>query len=116
MTDPSGFDCPYLGARVDLSADRERHIADRHPDLLPDHRHRLAEVLADPDQVRRSVRVSTARLFSRWFESLRGGKHVVVVVISEPEPDGRLTGLLPPIWRVVWLKEESNGNAVEVPL
>ena len=90
QSDPAAyFDCPYLDARVELSVDRERHIAGRDPDLLPAHRQLLAEVLAAPDQVRRSVRLSTARLFSRWFDSLRGGKHIVIVVVSDPDPGGR---------------------------
>jgi hypothetical protein len=51
--------------------------------LLPDNRSCIADVLADPDQIRRSSRVGNARLFSRWFPEIRGGKHVVVVVLSE---------------------------------
>jgi len=78
------FPCPYLNAQVELTDEREQHIAERHPDLLPEHRQHIADVLADPDQVRRSTRFANARLFSRWFESVRGGKHVVVVVVSEP--------------------------------
>jgi len=31
------FSCPYLGGEVELSDERERHIAEHHPDLLPDH-------------------------------------------------------------------------------
>jgi len=73
-----------LNAQVELTNEREQHIAKRHPDLLPEHRQCIADVLADPDQVRRSPRFANARLFSRWFGSLRGGKHVVVVVVSEP--------------------------------
>ena len=42
----------------------------------------------DPDQVRRSKRFAGARLFSRWYSGLKGGKHVVVVVVSS-DPDGR---------------------------
>ena len=80
--------CPYLHAEVDLSAERERHIAERHPDLLPTHRDRIAATLAEPDQVRRSVRFGSARLFSRWYTDLRGGKHVVVVVVSGPVASG----------------------------
>ena len=59
------FPCPCLMGKVELTEERERHIAERHPDLLPEHRQRLAEVLADPHQVRRSVRFTSARLFSR---------------------------------------------------
>lgn len=78
------FPCPYLHGEVELSEERERHIAQRHPDLLPALRQQLAGALADPDQVRRSVRFGSARLFSRWYTDLKGGKHVVVVVVSGP--------------------------------
>ena len=83
------FNCPYLNAQVELTDERERHIVERHPDLLPDHRQRIADTLVDPDQVRQSARLANARMFSRWFESVRGGKHVVVVVVSDSGPDGR---------------------------
>lgn len=85
----SRFACAYLSGEVELTEERERHIAERHPDLLPDHRPRIAETLAEPDQVRRSGRFGSARLFSRWYTDLRGGKHVVVVVVSEQDPAGR---------------------------
>ncbi len=83
----SQFPCPYLKSDVDLTEERERHITERHPDLLPEHRKRIAEALADPDQVRRSVRFGSAKLFSRWYTELRQGKYVVVV--SELEPSER---------------------------
>lgn len=79
--------CPYLGSPVELNPERERHIAERHPELLPEHRDRVAETVAAPDQVRRSKRFLAARLFSRWYSDLKGGKHVVVVVIGDD--DGR---------------------------
>jgi hypothetical protein len=82
------FPCPHLHSEVELGDERERHIADRHPDLLPEHRDRIEATLADPDQVRRSERFATARLFSRWYDDLKGGKHVAVVVVSAVE-DGR---------------------------
>jgi hypothetical protein len=78
------FPCPYLQAEVELSERREAHIAARHPDLLPDYRDRLAATLADPDQVRNSMRLPSARLFSRWYDDVSGGKHVVLVVVSSP--------------------------------
>jgi hypothetical protein len=77
--------CPYLQGTVELTPEREAHIAERHPDLLPEHLDRLAGTLAEPDQVRRSRRFGDARLFSRWYSDLRNGKHVVVVVISAPD-------------------------------
>jgi hypothetical protein len=68
------FPCPYLQGVVEFSDERERHIAERHPDLLPVHRDRIAATLADPDQIRRSRRFGSARLFSRWYDDLKGGK------------------------------------------
>jgi len=59
------FPCPYLKGEVELTEERERHIAERHPDLLPEHPERVAETLAHPDQVRRSVRFRSPKLFSR---------------------------------------------------
>lgn len=56
---------------MELTAEREGHIRERHPDLLPDHREKIGEALADPDVVRRSVRLTTARLFSKWYNELR---------------------------------------------
>lgn len=76
--------CPYLGADVELSEERERHIRNHHPDLLPNHREHLIQTVNDPDQVRRSARVGNARLFTRLYPDARGGKYVVVVVISDP--------------------------------
>jgi len=79
----AAFPCSYLGREVEFGAERERHIAVRHPDLLPEHRDRIAATLAAPDQVRRSQRFAAARLFSRWHSDLKGGKHVVVVVVGD---------------------------------
>ena len=83
------FPCPYLQGEVELIEEREQHIAERHPDLLPEYRERMAETRADPDHVRRSVRFGNAWLFARWCESVRGGKHVVVVVVSDTTPSDR---------------------------
>jgi len=43
----------------------------------------LPEVLANPDEVRLSRRFASASLLSRWENTLRDGKHVVVVVVQE---------------------------------
>ena len=80
---PNRFQCPWLGREVELAAEREIHIEDRHPDLLPRHRVKLAEVLADPDVVRHSVRASSILLFSRWYTDVGRGRHIVVVVVDE---------------------------------
>lgn len=83
------FPCPYLQSEVGLSEDREKHIADGHPDFLPTHRDKIITVLSDPDEIRRSSRFPNARLFTRWFDVIRGGKFVVVVVVSESAPKSR---------------------------
>lgn len=81
--------CPYLAGVVELTEERERHIAEQHPDLLPEFQDALVTTLADPDQVRRSVRFANARLFTRWFDNVRSGKHVVVVVVTDAAPRER---------------------------
>ena len=53
----SRFSCPDLQGEVELTEERERHIAERHPDLLPEHRERIAETLADPDQIQKECLV-----------------------------------------------------------
>ena len=83
------FPCPYLKSEVELTDEREAHIAHTHPDLLPEYLTQIGQTLADPDQVRRSTRMSAARLFYRWFEDVRRGKYVVVVVVSQAAPTER---------------------------
>ncbi len=41
--------CPFLKGEVELTEEREMHIVRRHPDFLPEHRHCLAQTLANPD-------------------------------------------------------------------
>ena len=79
------FPCPYLGQDVELSDERERHIAETHPEVLPEHKDEIGGTLLDPDQVRRSNRFANARLFSKWYDSLKG-KYLIVVVVSEDSP------------------------------
>ena len=83
------FPCPYLGGEVELSDERERHIAETHPELLPEHEDQIGDTLHDPDQVRRSRRFANARLFSKCYDNLLKGKHLVVVVVSEALPKSR---------------------------
>ena len=54
----------YLKGEVELSDERERHIAETHPELVPEHKVQIAGTLLDPYQVRRSLRFPNARLFS----------------------------------------------------
>jgi hypothetical protein len=105
------FPCPYLNGEVELTEERERHITERHPDLPPEHRPRIAETLGTPDQVRTSARFGSAKLFSRWYPEVRLGKHVVVV--SEHTPQQRhwiITYTSPASSR----KGEWNGSALDV--
>ena len=83
------YPCPYLGDEVELSGEREQHIMEHHPDLVPDHKDRIGDTLGDPDQVRRSKRFGNARLFAKWYDDLVRGKHLVVVVVSEAKPKSR---------------------------
>jgi hypothetical protein len=80
------FSCPYLAGDVELTEERERHIGERHPELRPSLRDCARVTLADPDEIRRSARSSNTRLFSRWFDKILGGKHTVVVVVSDAAP------------------------------
>jgi len=68
------LNCPYLPSEVELSSERERHITENHPDLLPEYREQVVRTLLEPDQVRLSARFKKARLFSRWFDFVCGGK------------------------------------------
>jgi hypothetical protein len=81
--------CSYLSSDVELSPERERHITENHPDLLPEYREQVLQTLLEPEEVRLSARFKKARLFTRWFDSVRGGKYIVVVVISEGKPSNR---------------------------
>lgn len=83
------FPCPYLECDVELTEEREKHIAEQHPDLLPQYRDEIAGTLAAPDSIRRSERFGNARLFTRWFDTVRDGKHLVVVVVTDPAPAQR---------------------------
>ena len=78
------FPCPHLGTLVELSAERERHIAERHPELVPGLHGWIAQTLQRPASVRRSLRSLQARLFTRCYPVELDGKHVVVVVHGEP--------------------------------
>jgi hypothetical protein len=83
------FPCSYLAGEVELSDERELHIQGHHPDLLPTYKEKIGGTLADPDQIRRSIRFGNARLFSKWYDDVVLGKHVVVVVVSEASPHER---------------------------
>lgn len=78
------FACPFLRHDVELTDERAGHIIAQHPELQRDYEAYLRETLTDPDQVRTSPRFGGARRFSRWSESLGGGKFMVVVSETSP--------------------------------
>ena len=59
---------------------------ERHPGTLPDYLTQLAETLSTPDLIRKRSREPNALLFSKWFDTIRLGRYLVVVTISEDEP------------------------------
>ena len=78
------FQCPYLGGAVEFTDEREGHIRNRHPDLLPAHRRYIALTLADPDRVQISPSDAKVRLFTRWYDDL--SKYVIVAVVIDAGP------------------------------
>lgn len=88
--------CPYLSVEVELTSERWAHILSGHPELTVDGLTRLAQTLADPDEIRGDPRFLRTKLFSRWFDDLLGGKIVVVALVT-----GEIVGsTLPRTWVV----------------
>ncbi|WP_238361162.1 hypothetical protein [Iningainema tapete] len=83
------FFCPYLDSEIELSEERERHILNRHPDMPTTYHEIMADTLADPDEVRCDLRFENTLLFSRWYPTLRKGKHIVVAVVTDTVPQER---------------------------
>jgi len=83
------FHCLYLNTHVELTGEREAHIQEKHPELLPAYRDYLIQTLSDPDEVRKDPRFPNSLLFSLWFPDVKGGKFIVVVVVADPPPAGR---------------------------
>jgi hypothetical protein len=78
------FDCPYLGGEVELTDERERHIHERHADLIPGLEDLVGGTLLGPDAIHPSASYPTRLLFSRWYSELLGGKYVLVAVETQP--------------------------------
>jgi hypothetical protein len=83
------FHCPYLKTHVELTDEREAHIREKHPELLPAYRDCLIKILSDPDEVRRDTRFPNSLLFSHWFPDVKGGKFIIVVVVADHPPIDR---------------------------
>ncbi|MBF0449411.1 MAG: hypothetical protein HQK75_01780 [Candidatus Magnetomorum sp.] len=80
------FPCPYLNNEVELTDERKLHIQKHHPDLIPEYETCIAKTLYDPDHIRTSSRYGNAKIFSKWFSSVKNGKYIVVVVVSDNMP------------------------------
>ncbi|TAL29997.1 MAG: hypothetical protein EPN93_20475 [Spirochaetes bacterium] len=80
---------PYLGKEVVLTDERYDHIKKQHPELLPEYEFALAETVRDPDSVRKSMRHVNARLFTKYFDSIRDGKYAIVVIVTDSLPEPR---------------------------
>ena len=80
------FACPYLGKDVELTDERSAHVAAEHADLLP-YLDGLADVLREPDVVRRPPLSPDARLFARWYDELVQPRYIIVVVVSHEAPE-----------------------------
>lgn len=110
------FPCPWLHGEVELTEERERHIQEKHTELLAAHRDKIAEVLADPDAIiGRVERPNSGRLFSRWYTDLGRGRHVVVVVVSQTGGAARHWIVTAYMARACQ-REESNGVEVDSAL
>ena len=78
------FTCPYLGGTVELNDEREEHILQKHVRVLSEGDDIIASTLESPDFIRRDARAPNTLLFTRWYDAWVGGKHAVVVVVSDP--------------------------------
>jgi hypothetical protein len=79
----TSFQCPYLSSVVTLTDERRKHIAENHPDLFPEYEDQIPAVLSNPDQIGISERFRSAHLFSKWFDNIREGKYIVVVISED---------------------------------
>jgi hypothetical protein len=52
---------------------------------LPDYLEQLAETLAKPEQVYPSKYDSQALLFYKWFDTIRTGRYLIVITVSDIE-------------------------------
>ena len=77
------FDCPYLGAQVELTDEREAHVRQKHSDLLARGFDLITLALADPDLIRRDPQAPNTLKFSRWYDEGDRGRHAVVIVVRD---------------------------------
>ena len=83
------FICPHLGAPVELTRERERHIMQEHPEILPGRIDLVAQSLADPAEIRLDPKYSATRKFIRRCDEPFEGRYLVVLVVSRNGRQGR---------------------------
>ncbi len=99
--------CQYLGSDVELTAERERHIRRRHPNVRPT---AIADVLSNPDLVVRRPWLSDETLFVKEIDDGQGTKHIVVVVLRDESERGDW----PRHWVVIaYVADDVPGGIVE---
>ena len=86
------FHCPFLGGPVELNNERGRHIAEKHPQLLPNRPEYIATTLADPDLILPKAADDDTILFYRWFYDL--DKYAMVAVVNHPARDWIITAFV----------------------
>jgi hypothetical protein len=81
------FHCPYLNTTIELTDEREQHITVFHPGTLPDYLAQLEQTRLDSELVRCRDRDPNAIIFSKWFETIRTGRYLIVVVVDQAAID-----------------------------
>jgi len=64
---------------IELTKERLSHTYDAHPELKP-HSRKLAQVIQNPDEIRRSRFDQNVLLFYKYFASIKGGKYINITV------------------------------------
>jgi|SRR5947209_7377645 len=106
--DYSEIFCPYFDEKIILTDERVEHIGGQHPDLLPQYRRFIDEVIQKPDSVRRSRRMPNGYLFTRWCPEVQNGKYIVVVIVSEASRKWVITSYISrklPQGETIWTKD-----------
>ena len=85
------IDCPVLVPPfVEITDERLAHITKRHPDLLPAHKDELIETIRSPDAVLPNRYRREKVTLYKWFPNVRGGKFLVVQVVTESGTEERV--------------------------
>lgn len=72
-----------FGNQIELTTERWQHIIAQHPEIRR-YRNEIAQTLAQPALIKESWRDESVWLYYRYFESIFGGKYLLVIVkVSE---------------------------------